>query len=212
MAPALILQPDTPPQPAKSIDTKIAGQNTNREAIKYEPGRTQKQEYKEYPYEDLKPSFPNVKWPPLEEVTFEDKGIKGDPEFKNLLRDSSTEIFDYTPKIGTEIRGLRLNELDDSQKDDLARLIATRGCVFFRDQEDFSVEDQREFVKYWGPLHKHATTGVPQRPGLEDVHVVYSAEDGGDFRAVFTPTFLWHSDVRWSPNKGICPLTCLDHL
>jgi hypothetical protein len=36
---------------------------------------------------------------------------------------------------------------------------------------------------------------VPRREGLEDVHVVYTGEDSPDLRALFTPTFLWHSDV-----------------
>jgi len=71
--------------------------------------------------------------------------------------------------------------------------------VFFRNQKNFSIDEQRELGKYFGELHKHATTGVPKREGLEDVHVIYTGEDSPDLRALFTPSFLWHSDVRIKP-------------
>lgn len=44
---------------------------------------------------------------------------------------------------------------------------------------------------------QHATTSVPRKQGLEDVHVVYSGDNSGDQRALFTPSFLWHSDVTY---------------
>jgi sulfonate dioxygenase len=160
----------------------------------YIPGRTPIQSYDNYEHEDLRPSFPDITWEPLVEVPYTDKGLKGDVNFKNLLS-SATDVFDYNPKIGTEIHGIRLSQLNDAQKDDLARLIAIRGVVFFRNQDDFDIDAHREFMKYYGVLHKHATTAMPKREGLEDVHVVYTGENSKEMRAVFTPTFLWHSDV-----------------
>ena len=147
-----------------------------------------------YPYEDLQPRFPDVAWAPLTEVPYQDKGLEGHPAFRDLLA-AATDVFDYTPKIGTEVQGVRLAQLTDAQKNDLARLVATRGVVFFRDQDDFDIEAQRNLGRYFGKLHKHATTAVPRRPGLEDVHVVYTDENSKDQRAVFAPSFLWHSDV-----------------
>jgi taurine dioxygenase len=163
--------------------------------LKYEPGHTVVEHEAQYKHEDLKPAFPDVKWEPLGEVSYEEKGTKGDPDFKHLLQDA-TDVFDYNPKIGTEIHGIRLSQLNDAQKDDLARLIAIRGVVFFRNQDDLDINAQRELTRYFGTLHKHATTSVPRKPGLEDVHVVYTDENSKDQRANFTPTFLWHSDVR----------------
>lgn len=125
-----------------------------------------------------------------------DKGIDGDPHFRNLLV-SATDIFDYTPKIGTEVSGIQLTQLNDAQKNDLARLIATRGVVFLRNQEDFEIEAQLELGRYFGHLHPHATSAVPQRKGLEDVLVVWKGDGSQDMRAMFTPTFLWHSDVSY---------------
>jgi taurine dioxygenase len=162
---------------------------------KYEPGRTVVDHPSRYEYEYLQPSFPDVKWGALEEVPYEEKGLKGDPTFKHLLQDA-TDVFDYNPKIGTEIHGVRLSQLNDAQKNDLARLIAIRGVVFFRNQDDLDIDQQRELTSYFGTLHKHATTSVPRQQGLEDVHVVYTDENTKDQRANFTPTFLWHSDVR----------------
>ena len=162
--------------------------------ISYEPGRTDVEKHEEYEHDDLRPRFPDVHWDPLTEVPYYDKGLLGHPQYHDLLS-SATDIFDHNPKIGTEIRGINLARLSDAQKNDLARLISVRGVVFFRNQTDFDIDAQRELGKYFGTLHKHATTSVPKRLGLEDVHVVYTDEMSKEQRALFTPTFLWHSDV-----------------
>ena len=168
--------------------------NRKKHNIQYEPGRTIVQGHEDYEYDDLRPAFPDVHWEPLKEVPYHDRGFKGDPQFHNLLSDA-TDIFDYNPKIGTEINGINLAKLTDAQKDDLARLISIRGVVFFRNQTDLDIDAQRELGQYFGQLHKHATTSVPRRGDLDDVHVVYTDEKSKDQRANFAPTFLWHSDV-----------------
>ena len=166
--------------------------------VDYVPGRTVVEKHDDtYEFEHLRPNFPVLHWPALTEVPYNDKGLLGDPEFKNLLG-SATDVFDYNPKIGTEVHGVDLAKLTDAQKNDLARLIATRGVVFFRNQVNFDIQAQRELGKYFGTLHKHATTAVPRQEGLEDVHVVFTGENSPDLRAQFTPTFLWHSDVSLS--------------
>ncbi|TKA35600.1 hypothetical protein B0A49_13908, partial [Cryomyces minteri] len=110
-------------------------------AVSYEPGRTIVESHVHYEYEELRPTFPDVHWEPLIEVATSDRGIDGDPKFRNLLAEAS-DVFDYTPKIGTEIHGINLARLTDPQKNDLARLIATRGVVFFRGQTDFDIDTQ----------------------------------------------------------------------
>ncbi|CZT45458.1 probable alpha-ketoglutarate-dependent taurine dioxygenase [Rhynchosporium secalis] len=163
----------------------------------YIPGRTVVKKHDEtYKYEDLKPYFPNKVWPALEEVPYTDKGHLGSPTFKDLLS-TATDVFDYNPKIGTEIHGVDLSTLSSAAKNDLALLIATRGVVFFRNQKNLTIDAQRELGAYFGKLHKHATTSVPKRGDLDDVHVVYTDEKSQDQRAMFTPTFLWHSDVTY---------------
>ena len=167
--------------------------------LQYEPGRTIPENHDEYEYDDLRPAFPDVKWEPLTEVPYHERGTKGHPSFSNLLSDA-TDIFDYNPKIGTEIHGINLAKLTDAQKDDLARLVSTRGVVFFRDQTDLDIDAQRKLGQYFGQLHRHATTSVPRRGDLDDVHVVFTDEKSRDQRANFAPTFLWHSDV-----SSLCP-------
>jgi hypothetical protein len=161
---------------------------------KYEPGRVEPLSDEDNTYDHLRPSFPEVHWKALEETPYEDKGLLGDPRFRNLL-DAADEVFDYVPKIGTELTGIRLSQLTDAQKNDLARLVATRGVVFFRNQADFDIEAQRELGRYFGTLHRHATTSMPQKEGLDDVHVIYTTDQSLDQRALFTPAYLWHSDV-----------------
>lgn len=180
----------------------------------YVPGRTTVEDHTDYTHDDLLPSFPDIHWDALEYTPYEDRGLRGDPKFRNLLQDATT-VFDYNPKIGTEIHGVDLANLSAAQKDDLARLIAYRGVVFFRAQKNFDIEAQRDLGRYFGKLHKvsssqtmddltqasthnmqHATTAVPKKKGLEDVHVVYAGDNAGDNRALFSPSFLWHSDVR----------------
>ncbi|KAH7398390.1 alpha-ketoglutarate-dependent taurine dioxygenase [Pyrenochaeta sp. MPI-SDFR-AT-0127] len=192
MAPGLI-EPQFQPTDAPTSTPTL------KQATKpsYVPGRTTVQKHDEtYEYEDLRPRFPDITWPAYKEIPYVDKGQLGDPNFKDLLAEA-TDVFDYNPKIGTEVHGVDLANLTDPQKNDLARLIATRGVVFFRNQKNFGIDEQRDLGKYFGELHKHATTGVPRREGLEDVHVIYTGEGSPDLRALFTPTFLWHSDVTY---------------
>lgn len=134
---------------------KIAANNSSTTGNKfsYTPGRAPVANHENYPHADLLPHFPDITWAPLEEVEYNDRGLHGDADFKNLLADA-TEVFDYNPKIGTEISGVDLANLTDAQKDDLARLISIRGVVFFRDQKNLSIEKQRELGAYFGKLHK----------------------------------------------------------
>lgn len=193
MAPSVV---ETMHEPVQAyVKTLRAESPLKAEELIYEPGRTCVDGHEEYEHQDLLPRFPKVHWEPLTEVPYHEKGLLGHPHFKNLL-DAASDVFDQNPKIGTEIRGVDLATLTDAQKNDLARLISIRGVVFFRDQKDFSIDDQRKLGQYFGTLHKHATTSIPRRPGLEDVHVVYTDEKSKEQRAFFTPTFLWHSDVR----------------
>lgn len=204
MAPGLV-EPQF--QHADIFTSKIETKPTSN-SHKYIPGRTIVQQYTDtYEYEDLRPRFPDITWPAYQKIPYIDKGQLGDPSFRNLLADA-TDVFDYNPKIGTEVHGVDLANLTDDQKNDLARLIAMRGVVFFRNQKNFGIDEQRALGQYFGELHRHATTGVPKREGLEDVHVIYTGENSPDLRALFTPTFLWHSDVSHTLHNRIAIYRC----
>lgn len=152
-----------------------------------------------YEYDYLKPTFPDITWPALEPFEYKDKGLLADKtnNFANLFRDA-THVIHLTPRIGTEIYGVKLGDLDDVQKNELALLISTRVAVFFRDQKDFDIRQQLALSRYWGTLHKHATTSVPKawKDDLDAVHVIWADETRKPF-STFSNTYLWHTDVTY---------------
>ncbi|KAI0684442.1 hypothetical protein BC835DRAFT_637029 [Cytidiella melzeri] len=148
-----------------------------------------------YQFANYKPRFPDIQWEPLREVEVVERGLFADPEKKALLV-AATKVQHLTPAIGTELSGLDLRQLTPAQKDELALLVAERGVVFFRDQ-DISIRELLDLHRHFGPLHKHATTGVPREPGLEEVHVVYSDASQRPDTSSFAKIDLWHSDVTY---------------
>ncbi|TIB75031.1 hypothetical protein E3Q23_02460 [Wallemia mellicola] len=148
-----------------------------------------------YEYNFLKPSFPDVKWAPLELQDVTDRGFSADKSKKNLLS-AATKVDNIEPSIGTELSGINIYELTDAQKDELALLAAERTVVILRDQP-IDIHKQLDAARYYGPLHKHATTSVPKQEGLEEVHVIYSDGAKRPDPAAFTKTELFHSDVTY---------------
>lgn len=158
-----------------------------------------KKEDETYKYDFLRPSFPDLKWTPLETHEYSDKGILADKNsnFSNLFRDA-THITHLNPKIGTEIVGVSLANLDDTQRNELALLISQRVVVFFKDQKDLDIQKQLDLGRYWGKLHKHATTALPKayKENLDEVHVIWTDENKKPYTA-FPSIHLWHSDVTY---------------
>ncbi|KAG8681673.1 hypothetical protein FRC09_017322, partial [Ceratobasidium sp. 395] len=148
-----------------------------------------------YKYAGYKPVFPKVDWPPLQEHNITDRASNADPKKPNLLKDG-IKARNITPTIGSEITGLDLRQLTDVQKDELALLVAERGVVFLRKQE-ISIHELLDIGRYYGPLHKHPSTGVPKEPGLEEVHVVYADHTRRPDSSAFSKFELWHSDVTY---------------
>ncbi|KZP00334.1 alpha-ketoglutarate-dependent sulfonate dioxygenase [Calocera viscosa TUFC12733] len=148
-----------------------------------------------YAYSKYKPFFPEVDWQPLGPLEVKDRGHFADPEKRSLLS-AATKVKHLTPAIGVEIHGIDLRNLTDAQKDELALLAAERTVVVFRNQA-ITIEEQLELGRYFGPLHKHATTPVPRQPGLEEVHVVYSDSSRRPDPTAFAKVELWHSDVTY---------------
>nr|GAT57367.1 alpha-ketoglutarate-dependent taurine dioxygenase [Mycena chlorophos] len=147
-----------------------------------------------YKFADFKPSFPDLSWPPLTEVAVSDRGLLADPEKKSLFS-AASKVRHLTPAIGTELLGIDLRQLSETQKDELALLVAERGVVFFRDQE-IDIHGQLNLARHWGPLHKHATTPIP-RNGMEEVHIVYNDASRRPDPASFSKLELWHTDVSY---------------
>ncbi|KEZ42113.1 Alpha-ketoglutarate-dependent taurine dioxygenase [Scedosporium apiospermum] len=170
----------------------------------------------QYKYTDYLPVYDEeTRFPPLQPFEFNDRGLVADKQKPNLFSKSNADlkVDKLTPVIGTEIRGLQLSELDDRQKDELALLIAERGVVIFRDQnfKDVGVERQKEFARYFGPLHVHPV-GAHVKDNLE-FHNIYLGPDN-EYRARFHDNRLtttgYHSDVSYEHQPpGITLLTLL---
>ncbi|ETI37203.1 hypothetical protein F441_16614 [Phytophthora nicotianae CJ01A1] len=150
-------------------------------------------EHFEFEHPELRSVYPTTKYDPIPVLPYEDRGLKADPTFKNLLKDAT--VTHLAPKIGTELSGIQLHELTDAQRDELALLVSHRGVVFFRDQE-INIEQQIDLGRYYGPLHVHQNLGHPE--GHPEVLVVENSVADSDRiikRQQYDPDNVWHSDV-----------------
>jgi sulfonate dioxygenase len=135
------------------------------------------------------PNYTPFKLLDLVEIPFIDKAIGSDFKKTNLLR-AATEVKHLTPAIGTELLGMQLTRLSDTQKNELARLVAERGVVFLRDQQ-MDVHEQIEFGAYFGQLHIHQMAGIiPDLPWVHPIHKDETAKNGRSHQ-------IWHSDVSY---------------
>lgn len=129
---------------------------------------------------------------------------KGAYPHKRALFGAAVAVNDLTAHIGTEIVGLQLAELTDTQKDELALLVAERVVVFFRDQ-DLSPQKQLELGKYWGRVEVHPQGArVPDSENGEDLAGLtviwqdYRREFFGlplTFRDNLKGNLNWHADL-----------------
>ncbi|KAG0271953.1 hypothetical protein BGZ95_000177 [Linnemannia exigua] len=120
-------------------------------------------------------------------------GKGSDPEKKALFA-SVTKRIDYTPKFGTELHGIKLSQLTEQQSEELAALIAERGAVFFRDQDDLDYKEHVKLGKRWGPLHVH-----PLVPHSQDNPEVIVLDSRLSPPSRFNTNDSWHSDVSFEP-------------
>ncbi|KIY53378.1 taurine catabolism dioxygenase [Fistulina hepatica ATCC 64428] len=146
------------------------------------------------------PSFSPEPLPPL--LPFEHV----DPGFRALKHanpraflDGATSIVDFTPRLGTEIRGINLAKLDSDGRDQLALEVAKRGVMVFRDQQEF-IDSPPEFWQGWGRhfgrLHDHPT--LAHVKGHTEFHIVYRDERfGATDLANKISSIGWHSDISF---------------
>jgi len=151
-------------------------------------------------YQNYLPTWnPEQKYPPLQPFEHYDHGKDADPTFPDLLPDGVTKT-DLTPTIGTEVTGIQLSSLNKAGKDQLARFVAERKVVVFRDQDfaDLPIEKALEFGGYFGRHHIHPTSGSPE--GHPEVHLVHRGAGDKTVEAFFqkrTSSVAWHSDVTY---------------
>jgi sulfonate dioxygenase len=142
---------------------------------------------------------PTHKYPPLQPFEHYEHGKDADTSYPELLP-ASAKVNDLTPTIGTEVRGIQLSSLSNAGKDQLARFVAERKVVAFRDQDfkDLSIPDALEYGGYFGRHHIHPTSGAPE--GYPEIHLVHrgAGDDRADqYFANRTSSVAWHSDVSY---------------
>ncbi|KAI9068009.1 TauD-domain-containing protein [Trametes sanguinea] len=155
-----------------------------------------------YKYAHLLPVFPKDEhYPPLTPFEHTDPGLRAlsHPNPRAFL-DNATSVIDLTPRLGSEIRGVNLAELDNTGRDQLALEVARRGLLVFRDQQDFidrGIDFYREWGSYFGRLHIHPTSGHPE--GAPEIHLVYrDANTTYNFELEDRiRSTVWHSDVSY---------------
>ncbi|PKS06302.1 hypothetical protein jhhlp_007050 [Lomentospora prolificans] len=142
---------------------------------------------------------PEQKYGPLEPFEHVEHGKDADASYPELLGEGVI-ISHLTPTTGSEVRGVQLSKLSLAGRDQLARLVAERKVVAFRDQDFASlpISEALEFGGYFGRHHIHPTSGSPE--GYPEVHIVH--RQAGDnsvdkFFANRTSSVAWHSDVSY---------------
>lgn len=94
---------------------------------------------------------------------------------------------DINAKIGTELSGVALRQLDQAGADELARLVAERGVLFFRDQP-MTLAEQVDVGRRLGELHIHPAAKAPE--GYPEVLLIHT-----DANSTYTAGDGWHTDV-----------------
>lgn len=140
-----------------------------------------------------------TRYEPLEPFEHTEHGKDADRSFPNLLP-LSAQVEDITSSIGAEVSGVQISQLTDAGKDELALFVAQKKVVAFRDQDfaQLPIEKALEFVRYFGRLHVHPTSGAPE--GYPEVHLVHRGAEDQSFKSFFnnrTNSIAWHSDVTY---------------
>lgn len=156
-----ITEPVSAPPQQQFKGLRIAGQYKEFQSYHFskeaEEGKVPGFEAAKYPH--YLPTWDkSVKYPPLEPFEHYEHGKDADTSLPELLP-AGAEVTDLTPTIGTEVRGVQLSSLSDAGKDQLARFVAERKVVAFRNQDfkDLSIPDALKFGGYFGRHHIHPT-------------------------------------------------------
>lgn len=141
--------------------------------------------------------------------SFSDRGHLADSLLRNLFppeKKGEYEVKQITPKLGDEITGIQLSQLDDAAKNDLALYAAQRGILIFRNQDlkDKSPEFHSQLGSYFGPLHIHPTSPIVE--GHPELLVVYRKEKSDDYAKTFEKRLTggkqWHSDITFEEHPA----------
>jgi sulfonate dioxygenase len=137
-----------------TLKLQAAGPYKELAATKYDAeGEAGLKGHKAAKYPHYLPTWnPKEKYPPLQPFEHTEHGKDADPSYPNLLPEGAVTVTNLTPTIGTEVRGIQLSTLTKAGKDELARFVAERKVVAFRDQDfaDLPIDEALEYGSYFG--------------------------------------------------------------
>jgi taurine dioxygenase len=124
-------------------------------------------------------------------------------EIDDLCALGATDRRDLNRWVGTELTGLRTQDLDEADSVALRRLVSARGVVLLRGQ-DLDVEQLVEFSRRLGDVVPHPTTPHPEHPlAFRLVNDGSSAYADGD---------NWHADLSWMDSPPLYSVLMLDNV
>lgn len=109
----------------------------------------------------------------------------------------SSDVQNIQPNIGAVISGVDLNQLDQSQLDEIHQILLKHQVIFFRKQK-LEPRAQAELARSFGDLHIH-----PIYPTVKDVKEIIVLDS---HRLDLRDNDLWHTDVTFSQTP---PLGCV---
>jgi sulfonate dioxygenase len=129
----------------------------------------------DYPYKAYLPTFDaSLNLPPLQPFEHVEPGLKAldHAEPKAFLKNAHVQ--ELTPEFGSEVSGVRLDQLDEAGRQQLSLFVAERGVVAFRGQKAFIDQDPDWLINNWtsffGRPHIHPVSAAPE--GHPEFHLV----------------------------------------
>ena len=192
MAPAILADRSSEPEEPVSYDVNLPYKAAASKGAK---ARTEFPEYL--------PSWDDKEFhEEIGEFKYQDPALHANMQLPLLYQEGVT-MTDITPKMGTIVTGLKLEELNDTAKDQIALLVSHRKVVVFRDQLDFLHKGpgfQEEFMAYFGKPNIQPVTGAVK--GHPDFHIIHRDNNQEEIEAFLrqkATSCLWHQDVSYEP-------------
>ena len=131
---------------------------------------------------------------------FDDPALHADKTKPNLFTKGVVSR-DITPKMGTILSGVRIQDLCPNARNELALLISERKVVVLRDQDDFlhaGPQYQEDFMSYFGKLSYQPVSGsVKGHPAFHIIHRDSNEDEIAKFFERKMTSTLWHHDVSY---------------
>lgn len=129
-----------------------------------------------------------------------DPALRADSRMPNLLK-PGVKMQHITPKMGSVLYNVKLEELNQAGQDELALLICKRKVVALRNQAEFlrsGPQFQQEFMSHFGKLSIQPVSGsVKGHPNFHIIHRDGNEEEIAKFFEHKMTSTLWHHDVSY---------------